>query len=252
LVASTETEKKKIQISQVNELLVDAVELAKENRPELVTQNLEQYTNQIAQISSEVDSLPDSEKADVIATVIEKGVESLTAIQELQTTNTELANTQAELNTASSLKTTAITNLSLDLDKQIEAVKLISEQSLESSLDIAKEVKNPETVEDIKKVSEAINIAESPVVISSPNLIVDTVSIPTALELEGGQKIEVTPSVVLPSTDTAQDSLVKDQTAVEPLLNPDGTPVQVSTETKTKTTTSTSDSFIQSALKFLN
>ncbi len=242
LVASNKTEKTKIQIAQVNELLDDAVGLAKENRPELVTQNLVQFTKQIAQIATDVESLPDSEKADVITTVIEQGVQSLTAIQELQ----DAADADSNKSDGSNPTVLQNTNIGAELDKKIEEVKLFSEQSLELSIDIAKEVKGQAVINDIKKVSETINIAENATVISSPNLIVDTVNIPTAIQLGEGQKIQVTPSVVLPLLPIAP---------VQPLIDPvTGLPVDplLVQPVAPITVPNTEANFVQSALKFLN
>jgi hypothetical protein len=184
LVAGSEVEKKKVELAQAKDILVEARELAKTNNPELVSESLDRYFDKIEQISSEVAELDEADKGELVTTVLDGNVTGIQALEELKVEVSKSALIQTQ------------TAQTITFDQKLEEATAKSVSTLTEVLDKASQVKDPEVLTQVRKVSETLNLNSASTVQTglSNSVIVEDVEIPTTV-------IPETPAVQMQSSE---------------------------------------------------
>jgi hypothetical protein len=156
IVAETEVEKKKVQISQANQILEEAKLLAEANLKDLAKEKLDRYLTEISRISTEFDGLSTTDKAVVMTAIIESNLDGIAALESLKPI---IADTDSQV-VAPTLEETAVQE---DFDKKLQEVTEISKENLSQTLIQASQVKSPEVVTQLNKVNSTLELTDASV-----------------------------------------------------------------------------------------
>jgi hypothetical protein len=159
IVAETEVEKKKVQISQANQILDEAKLLAESNQKDLAKEKLDRYLTEISRISTEFDGLSTTDKAVVMSAIIESNLDGIAALESLKPV-VAASPVDSSISAAEQAKESVD---SVDFDKKLEEVTEISKENLSQTLIQASQVKSPEVVTQLNKVNATLELTDASV-----------------------------------------------------------------------------------------
>lgn len=218
IVAETEVEKKKVQISQANQILDEAKLLAEQNQKGLAKEKLDRYLTEISRISTEFDGLSTTDKAVVMTAIIESNLDGIAALESLKPV---VAAAPAADTVEASDAVEAV-----DFDKKLQEVTEISKENLSQTLIQASQVKSPEVVTQLNKVNSTLELTNASVQQIDSVVQVEELNIqPDSINVVPPVEPVVTPVPVTTTPDT---------TVVDPVT---GLPVTVTPTTSTSTGT---------------
>jgi hypothetical protein len=170
LVAETPTEKKKVELVQLNETLEEAKLLAQNNNKELAAEILNRYLTEIERISSDFAKLDEVSKSKVMLSIIESNLDGIAALESIKVDNVV---TSTALAKEPVLDVTVDANITTEFDLKLAKVTEVSKENLNDNLVQAVQLKSPIVVQQVNKLNTAVDLTEA------------VKSIPSVIKLDG-------------------------------------------------------------------